>query len=77
MDAQIGRLRKLAEEASGEGELTIILVADHGEGMGEHGEQLHGMYVWDSTMRIPFIMKPAKPLSQTQAVDSVAVNAST
>jgi len=74
MDAQIGRLRTLAEAAAGDEGVAIVLVADHGEAFGEHGEQTHGMYAWDSTMRIPFIAKPPKPLSEPVAVDAVTVS---
>jgi arylsulfatase A-like enzyme/Flp pilus assembly protein TadD len=36
---------------------TIILLADHGEGLGDHGEQEHGMFLYDETTRVPFIVK--------------------
>ena len=38
-------------------ERTIIAVlSDHGESLGEHGEHTHGVFLYDSTMRIPFMM---------------------
>jgi arylsulfatase A-like enzyme/Tfp pilus assembly protein PilF len=37
---------------------TIVSVtSDHGESLGEHGEQTHGFFVYDATMRIPWILK--------------------
>ena len=36
----------------------IIVVADHGEGMGSHGEQLHGVLLYNATVRVPFIVRP-------------------
>lgn len=34
----------------------IIVLADHGEGLGEHGEETHGHLVHDATLRVPFLM---------------------
>jgi len=36
---------------------TIMLLADHGEGLGDHGEQEHGLFLYNATTRIPFIVK--------------------
>lgn len=35
---------------------TVILTADHGEGLGEHGEQSHGMFAYESTLHVPLII---------------------
>lgn len=35
----------------------IIVAGDHGEGLGEHKEETHGIFLYDSTTRIPLIMK--------------------
>ena len=35
----------------------IILVADHGEGLGEHKEETHGIFLYDSTTHVPLIAK--------------------
>jgi choline-sulfatase len=36
----------------------IVFLSDHGESLGEHGEQEHGFFVYDSTVHIPLIVKP-------------------
>ena len=36
---------------------TMIAVGDHGEGLGEHGEQTHGIFLYDSTLHVPLIIK--------------------
>lgn len=33
----------------------LVLTADHGEGLLQHGEETHSFYVYDSTMRVPLI----------------------
>src|ERR1035441_3162079 len=42
----------------------IIVTGDHGEGLGEHGEETHGLFLYDSTLHIPLIVRmPAKSAS--------------
>jgi choline-sulfatase len=50
MDEQLGRLIR----AFGDG--AIIVVADHGEGLGDHGEQQHGNLLYQETMLVPFVI---------------------
>ena len=35
----------------------IVVVADHGEAFGEHGEQTHGTFCYDTTVRIPLLVR--------------------
>ncbi len=35
----------------------VILVGDHGEGLGEHHEETHGIFLYDSTTHVPLIVK--------------------
>jgi choline-sulfatase len=35
----------------------IVVVGDHGEGLGEHNEDTHGIFLYDSTMHVPLIVK--------------------
>jgi choline-sulfatase len=35
----------------------IVAVGDHGEGLGEHGEETHGIFLYDSTLHVPLIVK--------------------
>ncbi len=37
---------------------TIILVSDHGEGLSDHGEEEHGLLVYEEALRVPLIIKP-------------------
>jgi tetratricopeptide (TPR) repeat protein len=36
---------------------TIVLLSDHGEGLADHGEQEHGLFLYDETIRVPLIVK--------------------
>lgn len=56
-DSALGRfLNHLKEQHWYEGAL-IIVVGDHGEGLGEHGEDTHGIFLYDSTTHVPLIVK--------------------
>jgi choline-sulfatase len=55
MDAQLGRLLQ-AFERYAPGPVAVILVGDHGEGLGEHGESLHGNLLYQSTMHVPLVI---------------------
>jgi len=36
---------------------VIVVVGDHGEGLGEHHEDTHGIFLYDSTTHVPLIIK--------------------
>ena len=57
-DSQVGRLRAWLEANEQLDDTWIFVVADHGEGLGSHGESLHGVLLYDATTRIPFIVRP-------------------
>ncbi len=57
VDSLVGELVK-GLEARGELENTwIIVMADHGEGLGAHGESTHGALLYDTTTHIPLIIR--------------------
>lgn len=55
MDAEMGRLVK-AFQAKGGASSAIVVVADHGEGLGEHGEAQHGNLLYQTTMHVPLVV---------------------
>ncbi len=55
MDAQLGRLVKAFEEST-KGPHAIVIVGDHGEGLGDHGEAQHGNLLYQSTMHVPLLV---------------------
>src|SRR5437899_177621 len=55
-DATIGTLFD-GLRSTGQLDRTLVVVAsDHGESLGEHGERTHGVFVYDVTMRVPWII---------------------
>jgi arylsulfatase A-like enzyme/Tfp pilus assembly protein PilF len=58
-DAAIGRLFDRLRQAGVFSRATVIVVADHGESLGEHGERTHGTFLYDATIRVPLLVKLA------------------
>ena len=56
-DDGLGRLLA-ALESRGELDRTLVVaIADHGESLGEHGESTHGLFLYDATTRVPWLMR--------------------
>lgn len=53
-DAQVGRLLDALKQQGDD--VLIVVTSDHGEGLGEHGEQTHGLLLYESTMHVPLIV---------------------
>jgi arylsulfatase A-like enzyme/Tfp pilus assembly protein PilF len=68
-DAALGNLLKYLKRENRYQNALIIVVGDHGEGLGEHGEQTHGIFLYDSTTHVPLIVK--LPMSGTTAEPAI------
>jgi arylsulfatase A-like enzyme/tetratricopeptide (TPR) repeat protein len=56
MDEQIGRLVAWLERTGLDRSTVLVLVGDHGEGLGSHGEGAHGYYIYDYAVHVPLIV---------------------
>lgn len=56
-DSQVARLVAYLKQHGLYDASLIVLSADHGEGLGEHGEKTHGFFVYNSTLHVPLILK--------------------
>jgi arylsulfatase A-like enzyme/tetratricopeptide (TPR) repeat protein len=56
-DEIVGRLFAWLKERGLYEDATIVFLSDHGEGLGDHGEQEHGLFLYDETIRVPLIIK--------------------
>jgi len=54
-DEVVGQVLEEIERLGLRNDTLVILTADHGEGLGEHGETTHSYYVYDTTMRVPLV----------------------
>lgn len=51
----------------------VIVTADHGEGLGDHGELTHSLFAYESTLRVPLIVaeiQPNGPVARGVTIDS-------
>jgi arylsulfatase A-like enzyme len=56
-DAQIGRLLGVLERRGWLDRTLVIVVADHGESLGAHGERDHGIFIYEDVLRVPLIVR--------------------
>jgi arylsulfatase A-like enzyme len=56
VDRALGRLLKALDRFGGAQNVLTIVVGDHGEGLGQHGEATHAALVYDATLRVPFLI---------------------
>ena len=55
-DHEIGRLMESLQRKSPAEKTLVAVLSDHGESLGEHGEFSHGVFLYDSTLRIAFLL---------------------
>lgn len=59
VDACVGDLL-LGLDAAGRGDDSLVaVISDHGEGLGDHGESTHTIFVYDTTIRVPLVFAGA------------------
>jgi arylsulfatase A-like enzyme/Tfp pilus assembly protein PilF len=68
VDQQVGRLTAFLKSEDLYGSSLILLVGDHGESFGEHGEYTHGFFVYDTTLLVPLIVKMPGAAGQVRVV---------
>jgi len=77
-DQQLGRFFDSLKSQDLYASSLIVLTSDHGEGLGEHQEQDHGFFIYNSTVHVPLLVKfpagyaPARR-SVSQVVNTVDI----
>lgn len=61
-DRQVGRLISKLEDRGVLDDTVVLLTSDHGESLGEHGEATHAIFVYESTVRVPLILRYPRKL---------------
>ena len=68
-DAALGKFIAYLKLHNWYADSLIIVVGDHGEGLGEHNEETHGIFLYDSTLHVPLIVKlPARSQARSSKV---------
>jgi arylsulfatase A-like enzyme/Tfp pilus assembly protein PilF len=55
-DAMLGTLVARLEAAHALDHTLVVVTADHGESLGEHGETTHGLFAYDATLSVPLVV---------------------
>ncbi len=70
-DHEVGRL--LAALSDSAPATVLVIAGDHGEAFGEHGEVTHSLFVYDTTLRVPLILKGSGLPAGLAVPDAVAL----
>jgi arylsulfatase A-like enzyme/Flp pilus assembly protein TadD len=73
VDEQCERLLQFLENANLSDRTIVLVVGDHGEALGQHGERSHSMLLYNSTLHVPWIMSAPRV---TRPGSRVAANVS-
>jgi tetratricopeptide (TPR) repeat protein len=73
VDRSIGRIDAYLRKWSLIDRTRIVLVSDHGESLGEHGESGHGFFLYDSTLHVPLVVRPSPASAVDPRIVSQAV----
>jgi arylsulfatase A-like enzyme/Tfp pilus assembly protein PilF len=57
VDEQVGRLLAELKSLGLDGRTVVAVAADHGEGLGEHGELTHGLLLYEPTLHVPLLLR--------------------
>jgi arylsulfatase A-like enzyme len=56
LDRQLRRLARRLDAADLRDRAVLVVTADHGEGLEDHREEEHGLFVYDETVRVPLLL---------------------
>jgi choline-sulfatase len=56
-DELVGRLIATLRDSGRLDNTLVVVTSDHGEGLGEHGEDVHGYFVYESTLHVPLVFR--------------------
>ena len=67
-DSQVGRVIAQLESLGLYDRTVVMVMGDHGESLGDHGENGHGFFVYNSTTHVPFVIRAPFSLTQHRQV---------
>ena len=56
-DASLGKLFEYLRQRGLYDRALIVVMSDHGESLGAHGESMHGIFLYDETIHVPLLFK--------------------
>ncbi len=67
-DSQVGRVIDFLEKNGLLDRTIVAVLGDHGEGLGDHGENAHGFFIYESAARVPFVIRAPFTLTRERRV---------
>jgi choline-sulfatase len=72
VDSQVGRLLAYLDSHHLAQNTVVVVMGDHGESLGEHGEATHGFFVYQATMHVPLVIRaPVETMAGRRVTDTV------
>jgi arylsulfatase A-like enzyme/cytochrome c-type biogenesis protein CcmH/NrfG len=68
-DSALGKFLEFLKQRGWYRAAAVVLVGDHGEGLGEHNEDTHGIFLYDSTTHVPLVVKLPEGAHAGQVVE--------
>ncbi|MCX6582259.1 MAG: sulfatase-like hydrolase/transferase [Candidatus Aminicenantes bacterium] len=68
MDVYIGKIMTLLEEKQALANTLIVIVGDHGEAFGEHGEFGHMVFCYEENLRVPLVFYAPGRLPENKSI---------
>jgi choline-sulfatase len=56
-DELVGRLIGALRDNNALDNTLVIVTSDHGEALGDHGEDVHGYFIYEATLRVPLVVR--------------------
>jgi arylsulfatase A-like enzyme/Flp pilus assembly protein TadD len=72
VDHEVGRLLAALQERGVVDRTVVSVVADHGESLGEHGEQTHGLLLYQPALHVPWLLSAPGVVAEGEVVDAPA-----
>lgn len=57
VDFQFSRVLTFLSERQILDRTIVVVIGDHGESLGEHGEATHGLFIYEGVLRVPFVIR--------------------
>jgi arylsulfatase A-like enzyme/Flp pilus assembly protein TadD len=74
VDAQLGRLLEGLDATGARDKTLVIVVGDHGESLGDHGERTHSVFLYRSAVRVPLVFWSPGLFPRPEVVDGTIVS---
>jgi len=68
VDSLLGHLFTALQGQGLDQNTVVVFTSDHGESLGEHGEQAHGYFLYDATLRVPLIVRDPQSSAKKRVV---------